>query len=112
MQIQHPYHLFLGDAPDQLAAKTAQGIAQWRPDWCLGQLRLPGCKADLGLPELDVARAAAEGARTLIVGVANRGGLISESWLPVLLEALDRGLDLASGLHRKLADVRSPSNST
>jgi uncharacterized NAD-dependent epimerase/dehydratase family protein len=105
MQIRHPYLLFLGDAPDQLAAKTAQGIAQWRPDWCLGQLRLPGCKADLGLPELEVARAAAEGARTLIVGVANRGGVINESWLPVLLEALDRGLDLASGLHRKLADV-------
>jgi uncharacterized NAD-dependent epimerase/dehydratase family protein len=105
MQIRHPYLLFLGNAPDQLAAKTAQGIAQWRPDWCLGQLRLPGAKADLGLPELDVARAAAEGARTLIVGVANRGGVINESWLPVLLEALDRGLDLASGLHRKLADV-------
>jgi uncharacterized NAD-dependent epimerase/dehydratase family protein len=105
MQIPHPYLLFLGDAPDQLAAKTAQGIAQWRPDWCLGQLRLPGAKADLGLPELEVARAAAEGARTLIVGVANRGGVIDESWLPVLLEALDRGLDLASGLHRKLADV-------
>ncbi|HEX6102452.1 MAG TPA: N-acetyltransferase DgcN [Alphaproteobacteria bacterium] len=105
MQIRHPYLLFLGDAPDQLAAKTAQGIAQWRPDWCLGQLRLPGAKADLGLPELEVARAAAEGARTLILGVANRGGVISESWLPVLLEALDRGLDLASGLHRKLSDV-------
>jgi uncharacterized NAD-dependent epimerase/dehydratase family protein len=105
MQIQHPYLLFLGDAPDQLAAKTAQGIAQWRPDWCLGQLRLPGCKADLGLPEMTVADAAAQGARTLILGIANRGGVISERWLPVLFEALDRGLDLASGLHRKLADV-------
>ena len=105
MQIQHPYLLFLGEAPDQLAAKTAQGIAQWRPDWCLGQLRLPGCNADLGLPEMTVGDAAAQGARTLIVGVANRGGVINESWLPVLLEALDRGLDLASGLHRKLGDV-------
>jgi uncharacterized NAD-dependent epimerase/dehydratase family protein len=105
MQIQHPYLLFLGDAPDQLAAKTAQGIAQWRPDWCLGQLRLAGAKADLGLPEMTVADAAAQDARTLILGVANRGGVINESWMPVLLEALDRGLDLASGLHRKLADV-------
>jgi uncharacterized NAD-dependent epimerase/dehydratase family protein len=109
MQIQHPYLLFLGDAPDQLAAKTAQGIAQWRPEWCLGQLRLPGCKADLGLPELSIERAAAEGARSLIVGVANRGGVISEAWMPTLLEALDRGMDLASGLHRKLADVRALS---
>jgi uncharacterized NAD-dependent epimerase/dehydratase family protein len=105
MQIQHPYLLFLGDAPDQLAAKTAQGIAQWRPHWCLGQLRLPGCKADLGLPEMTVSDAAAGGARTLILGVANRGGVINEAWLPTLLEALDRGLDLASGLHRRLSDV-------
>ncbi|HXV25703.1 MAG TPA: N-acetyltransferase DgcN [Alphaproteobacteria bacterium] len=105
MQIRHPYLLFLGDALDPLAAKTAQGIAHWRPDWCLGQLRLAGCKADLGLPDLTVSDALAQGAQTLIVGVANRGGVISESWLPTLLEALDRGLDLASGLHRKLADV-------
>jgi D-glutamate N-acetyltransferase len=105
MQIQHPYLLFLGDAPDQLAAKTAQGISQWRSDWCLGQLRLAGCKADLGLPEMTVADAAAQGARTLVVGVANRGGVISEAWLPALLESLDRGLDLASGLHRRLGDV-------
>ena len=41
--IQHPYLMFLGDAPDQLAAKTAQGIVHWRPEWCAGQLRLDGC---------------------------------------------------------------------
>lgn len=105
MQIRHPYLLFLGDAPDQLAAKTAQGIAQWRPDWCLGQLRLAGCKADLGLPELTLADGRAAGAKTLIVGVANRGGVINEGWIPVLIEALDLGMDLASGLHRRLADV-------
>ncbi len=46
MAIEHPYLLFLGDAPDQLAAKTAQGIAHWRPEWCLGQHRLAGCNAD------------------------------------------------------------------
>ncbi len=105
MPIPRPYLLFLGDAPDRLAAKTAQGIAQWRPEWCLGQLRLPGCKADLGLSELTVAGAAAEGAKTLVVGVANRGGVINKAWLPTLLEALDRGMDLASGLHRRLSEV-------
>ncbi len=47
MAIEHPYLLFLGDAPDQLAAKTAQGIAHWRPEWCLGQYRMAGCNADL-----------------------------------------------------------------
>ncbi|HLJ20847.1 MAG TPA: DUF1611 domain-containing protein, partial [Stellaceae bacterium] len=73
MAIKHPYLLFLGDAHDQLAAKTAAGVAFWRPDWCLGQLRLPGCKADLKLPDLSVEAAAAAGVKTLVVGVANRG---------------------------------------
>ncbi|MDP5359458.1 MAG: DUF1611 domain-containing protein, partial [Paracoccaceae bacterium] len=35
--IQTPYLLFLGDAPDQLAAKVAQGIKDWRPENALGQ---------------------------------------------------------------------------
>ena len=39
-EIEQPYLLFLGDAYDQLAAKTARGIVDWRRDWCLGQLRL------------------------------------------------------------------------
>src|SRR5690606_14459628 len=100
-----PYLMFLGDAPDQLAAKTAAGVAHWRPDWCVGQLRLPGCNADLKLTDMTIAEAKAAGVKTVIVGVANRGGRISEAWIEVLLEALAAGMDLASGLHRKLSDV-------
>ena len=44
--------MFLGDAPDQLAAKTADGVAYWRPEWSVGQLRLEGCNANLGLPDM------------------------------------------------------------
>ena len=57
--------LFLGDAPDQLAAKTADGIARWRPELCVGQLRLPKCKADIGLPDMTLEEASAAGAQTL-----------------------------------------------
>ena len=64
MTIRTPYLLFIGDAPDQLAAKTADGIAFWRPEFCLGQLRLPGCKADLRLPDMTVEEAAAAGVKT------------------------------------------------
>ena len=39
VEFQYPYLLFLGDARDQLAAKTANGVRVWRPDWCLGQFR-------------------------------------------------------------------------
>ncbi|MDX1425869.1 MAG: N-acetyltransferase DgcN [Kiloniellales bacterium] len=105
MKIQQPYLLFLGDAPDQLAAKTAQGIADWRPEICVGQLRFTDCKADLGLPELTLEEAAEQGVKTLVIGVANRGGVISDSWAEVLVQALDTGFDLAAGLHSKLADV-------
>lgn len=105
MAIQHPYLMFLGDAPDQLAAKTAAGVAHWRPEWCVGQLRLPDCHADLGLKDMTIAEAKAAGVKSVIVGVANRGGRISEAWTSVLVEALESGMDLASGLHRKLADV-------
>lgn len=59
MQIERPYLLFLGDAPDQLAAKTAQGVVDWRPDWCVGQLRLEGCRADVGLEDVAIADAVA-----------------------------------------------------
>ncbi len=105
MAIEQPYLLFLGDAPDQLAAKTARGIADWRPENCVGQLRFTDCRADVGLSDMSLDDAVAAGAKTLVVGVANRGGVFSESWMEVLEQALDQGLDLAAGLHGKLADV-------
>src|SRR5210317_1576202 len=100
--IKTPYLLFLGDAPDQLAAKVAQGIKDWRPHNAVGQYRMEGCGADLGLADMDLAQAKAAGARTLVIGVANRGGVISAEWKKVLVMALEEGFDLASGLHNLL----------
>ena len=104
MQIPHPYLLFLGDVKDQLAAKTAQGIVDWRQEWCLGQFRLPDCNADVGLPDMTVEQAAKAGAKTLIVGVANAGGVLPEHWVQYIVEALAAGLDVAAGLHTRLAE--------
>jgi uncharacterized NAD-dependent epimerase/dehydratase family protein len=104
MTIQAPYLLFLGDAADNLAAKVAQGIVHWRPDSCVGQYRLDDCQADCGLDDITIEQAVAAGAKTLVVGVANRGGVISERWISVLSQALEQGLDLAAGLHNRLAD--------
>jgi len=108
--LHKPYLLFLGDAPDQLAAKTAAGVAEWRPDWCVGQLRLPGCKADVGLPDADIEAAAAAGAQTLLIGVVNSGGVMPESWTESIVAAIDAGMDVASGLHARLEtfpDIRA-----
>ncbi|MGJ8604638.1 MAG: N-acetyltransferase DgcN [Marivita sp.] len=104
--IKTPYLLFLGDAPDGLAAKVAQGIKDWRPENCVGQYRMEGCKADLGLADMTLAEANAAGAKTLVIGVANRGGKISPAWKKVLVMALEEGFDLASGLHNLLRDER------
>jgi uncharacterized NAD-dependent epimerase/dehydratase family protein len=100
--IKTPYLLFLGDAPDQLAVKVAKGIRDWRPEYAVGQLRLPNCKADLGLPDMTLDEARNAGAETMIIGVANRGGLISDSWKEMMMQALEKGFDLASGLHKLL----------
>lgn len=102
--IETPYLLFLGDAPDQLAAKVAQGIKDWRPENAVGQFRMDGCKADLGLTDMTLEQARAAGAKTLVIGVANRGGVISQAWKKVLVAALEEGFDLASGLHNLLRD--------
>jgi uncharacterized NAD-dependent epimerase/dehydratase family protein len=103
--LRTPYLLFIGDAVDQLAAKTAAGIAFWRPEISLGQLRLPGCNADLGLPDMTIEAAAAAGVKTVIVGTTNRGGVLGQGWEDLLMRALELGMDLASGLHHRLADI-------
>jgi uncharacterized NAD-dependent epimerase/dehydratase family protein len=66
---------------------------------------MASCKADLGLPDMSVEEAARQGARTLVVGVANRGGIISEEWIEIIERALESGLDAAAGLHTRLSDV-------
>ncbi|WP_336098846.1 N-acetyltransferase DgcN [Roseovarius sp. CH_XMU1461] len=102
--IETPYLLFLGDAPDMLAAKVAIGIRDWRPEHAIGQIRLPGCGADLKLTDMTLAEAKEAGAKTLVIGVANRGGVISAAWKEVLIQALEMGYDIASGLHNLLRD--------
>jgi uncharacterized NAD-dependent epimerase/dehydratase family protein len=68
-------------------------------------LRLPGCAADLGIPDLTIADGVAKGARTLIVGVVNAGGVLPPHWVATIVEALEAGLDVASGLHTRLGSV-------
>jgi uncharacterized NAD-dependent epimerase/dehydratase family protein len=104
VELPSPYALFLGDA-DPLTAKTATGIAFWRPERCVAQITLRGCTTDLGLPDSTPEQAYAAGARLLIVGVANFGGSVSPSWIPTLIAALEAGLDIAAGLHQRLSMI-------
>ncbi|WP_417411531.1 N-acetyltransferase DgcN [Hoeflea sp.] len=105
MVIDPPYLIFLGDVPDALAAKTGLGIVDWRPEWCLGQLRLEGCQADANIPDLSIEAAVAQGVKTMVVGSVNAGGILPAHWISSIVAALDAGLDVATGLHTRLASI-------
>ncbi len=115
MKLRKPYFIFVGDARDDLAAKTAFGVLDWSKDDCIGQFKLPSCAAKLDLPELSIAEAAAQGAQTVLIGVAVPGGQIPESWISPLVDALKHDMSIANGLHTRLdsiAQIRAAAESS
>ena len=105
LALPQPYLLFLGDVTARANAKTALGLRDWARERCIGEFASPGATVSTGLPFLRPAEARARGARALVIGVANAGGRIVESWIPEIVEALEAGLDVVSGMHAKLEDV-------
>lgn len=102
--IPSPFLLYLGDSQDELSVKTSRGVAVWRPEACVGEYRGPKCNQTLGLPHLAFDEAAAKGAKTMIVGVANAGGVMGPSIVADVVAALRAGLNVASGLHDRLTN--------
>jgi uncharacterized NAD-dependent epimerase/dehydratase family protein len=96
--------LYLGAAQDPLAIKTARGVAHWRPEKCIGERRTRSDAVSLGLEPLDYEAAVVRGARTVLIGVANRGGVMTVEDEVEVLRALEAGLDVASGLHQRLRE--------
>ena len=105
LALPQPYLLFLGDTVEAGYAKTAFGLADWAPEKCVGEFALPSATVTTGLPRMTPWEAHSRGARALVIGVANSGGFIAASWVPALVEALEAGLDIVSGMHAHLADL-------
>ena len=110
VELPTPYLLFLGDTTEPAYAKTAFGLRDWVPERCVGEWACVGATVSTGLPRLTPNEARMRGARALVIGVANAGGVIGERWIPLLVEALEAGLDLVSGLHARLVDVPALSS--
>ena len=100
-----PYLLFLGDVTEPGYAKTAFGLRDWARDLCIGEYACSPAALTAGLPRLTPAEAHARGARSMVIGVANTGGVIKASWMPSLVAALEAGLDLVAGLHARLREL-------
>lgn len=101
--LRSPYLLYLGAAQHLTDAKTACGLRDWCPEKVRGEWALPEARVTLGLPRLSPAAAAAQGAGSLIIGIASVGGTVPDAWLPDLLAAIGAGLDLVSGMHTRLS---------
>jgi uncharacterized NAD-dependent epimerase/dehydratase family protein len=106
-KLPQPYLLFLGDTTEPGYAKTAFGLRDWASERCIGEWSCAGATVTADLPRLTPKQARARGALALVIGVANSGGVINESWVPSLIEALESGLDIISGMHTKLSDTPS-----
>ena len=122
-----PYLLFLGDITERGFAKTAFGLVDWAPDLCVGEMVIEGAAVSVGLEQMTPQQAIRKGAKSVVIGVANQGGIIPERWSHSLAQALEAGLDIVSGLHtplgsipvlaetaertgRRLIDIRRPPN--
>ena len=103
--IEQPYLLYVGDVTDDTFAKTATGIAYWRPESCVGLWRADQELDHYGLQSCGFEEAVERGARTLVVGVAPDGGQLPRHWVKELGQALEAGLHLAAGLHTRLREI-------
>jgi uncharacterized NAD-dependent epimerase/dehydratase family protein len=108
--LPQPYLLFLGDTTEPGYAKTAFGLRDWAGERCVGEFACSGATVSTGLPFMSPAQARLAGARAMVIGVANPGGRIPTAWLPLLLEALQAGLDLIGGMHARLSAIESLRN--
>ncbi len=87
-------------------AKTACSVIRYRREEVLAVLDSTrageDCSGALGVPpgvSFIAALDEAPGANTLLIGIAPPGGQIPDAWRKIVLSAIERGMDVVSGLH-------------
>src|SRR5262245_30901057 len=91
-------------------AKTATGVVRYRADEVVAFLdstqkgRTAGEVFGVGGKIPFIASLSEVKADTLLIGIAPAGGSLPAEWRPILREAIDRGMELVSGLHYFLSE--------
>ena len=101
VRLEPPYLLYLGDTPDNDHAKTGHGIAYWRPERCAGQMRLPDCPVDLGLPGFTLQN----GAASFGAGVFSNSGQVLGSTLTYFVDIGDLDASVLVGYPGTIASL-------
>jgi uncharacterized NAD-dependent epimerase/dehydratase family protein len=96
---------------EPITGKTASCVLRYRPEEVVALLdstqsgRTTQELLGVGGSTPIVARLdEAPGANTLMIGIAPSGGRIPPAWRAVILDAINRGMDVVSGLHEFIAE--------
>ena len=96
-----------------LESKTACCVIRYRPDNVVALLDSEHAGMDAseiigigeGIPVVaSIEEAEALSPTELLIGIAPRGGALPEEWRAIILSAVERRLDIVSGLHDYLSD--------
>jgi uncharacterized NAD-dependent epimerase/dehydratase family protein len=97
---------------EPITGKTAACVVRYRPEEVVALLdstqagRTAGELLEAGGAIPVVAKLNdAPGANTLMIGIAPSGGRIPPAWRAVILEAIQRGMDVVSGLHEFMSEI-------
>jgi uncharacterized NAD-dependent epimerase/dehydratase family protein len=103
--IPAPYLVYLGDVTDEACCKTGFGMVHWASERTIGQFRSNEDTVSVGQCDMTFEEAVAAGAKSLIIGIADFGGRLAQSWHGDLIKAANAGLNIVSGGHEKLAEI-------
>jgi uncharacterized NAD-dependent epimerase/dehydratase family protein len=99
-----------GYTDNVVQAKTACCVIRYCPDEVVALLdtsqagRTSGELMGIGDVPIVGRLEDAPGAKTLLIGIANPGGVLPPVWRSVIVQAIQRGMDIVSGMHDFLAD--------
>ena len=99
-EIPQPYLVYLGDAKNPNEAKVATGLNDWALNKVCGKIK----DAYNICPQINEIAFDNSIAKTLVIGKSPFGGKLDDTLVGVIEEALERGLNVASGMHEKLID--------